>query len=90
MSIINRNGAMLLSLETKLIIIAMLIQLHALDGSLIEVNPDAIASLRGRSTHDGHLHKDVNCLVNTTDGLHISVKETCGEVLREIAKEKAK
>jgi hypothetical protein len=73
-----------------LAVIVLLIQLHALDGSTIEVNPDAIASLRGRSTHDGHLHKNANCLVNTTDGLHLSVTETCSEVLREIAKEKTK
>jgi hypothetical protein len=71
-------------------VIVLLIRLHALDGSAIEVNPDAIASLRGRSIHDGHLHKDAHCLVNTTDGLHISVKETCSEVLQEIAKEKSK
>jgi hypothetical protein len=73
-----------------LAVIVLLIQLHALDGSLIEVNPDAIASLRGRSLHDGHFAKDANCLINTTDGLHLSVKETCNEVLQEIAREKNK
>jgi hypothetical protein len=71
-------------------ILVLLIQLHALDHSLVEVNPDAIASLRGRSPHNGHFAKGTNCLINTTDGLHLSVKETCEEVLQEIAREKNK
>jgi hypothetical protein len=72
-------------------VVVLLIHLHALDGSLVEVNPDAIASLRGRAPGDGqHFAKDANCLINTTDGRHLSVKETCGEVLEEIAKEKNK
>jgi hypothetical protein len=72
-------------------VIALLIQLHALNGALIDVNPDAIASLRSPSLHDGHHYtKDAHCLINTTDGLHLSVTETCSEVLREIAKEKIK
>jgi hypothetical protein len=74
-----------------LTIIVLLIQLHTLDGALIDVNPDAIASLRSRAPHDGeHYTKNANCLINTTDGLHLSVKESCSEILREIAKEKQK
>jgi hypothetical protein len=46
--------------------------------------------LRGRSPHNGHFAKGINCLVNTTDGLHLSVKETCTEVMQEIAREKNK
>jgi hypothetical protein len=73
-----------------LAVIVLLIQLHALDGSIVEVNPDAIASLRGRSPHNGHFAPGAHCLINTTDGLHLSVKETCVEITQEIAKEKNK
>jgi hypothetical protein len=66
------------------VILVMLIELHAVDGSLIEVNPQTIASLRGRSPNDGHFAKGVNCLINTTDGLHLSVRETCSQILEKI------
>jgi hypothetical protein len=58
------------------IIATVLITLTGPGGQVIEINPAEIVSLR-EPRGDGHLDKDVHCLIHTTDGKFIAVKETC-------------
>jgi hypothetical protein len=50
------------------------------NGQSIDVAVDQIVSLRARRKDEEHLHGEVNCLVHTTDGKFIAVRETCKEI----------
>lgn len=57
------------------------LELTTPDGRAIEVNPSEIITLRHpRETSDRIVHEDTNCLLFTTDGKFVAVKETCKEV----------
>jgi hypothetical protein len=64
-----------------------LILLHGPGGQEIEINPNEIVSLREpRGEAEGHVSKEVRCMVNTVDGKFSAVVETCATV-RGMAKE---
>jgi len=53
-------------------------------GQTIQLNPDHIVSTRPPRGNE-HFHKDIHCLIHTTDGKLVTVQETCERVqeLRE-------
>lgn len=68
-------------------VLILFINLHAADGSLIQVNPASIVSMHGRRT--GHLFtENANCLLNMADGKYVTVQETCEEVFKLIEEER--
>ena len=61
------------------------ITLHGPTNGIIYLQTMDIVGLRTpRTPHEGHFHKDVSCLVFTSDGKFSSVVETCDEVLKKI------
>ena len=54
------------------------------NGQSIDIAVDQIVSLREKREDEQHFHSDVNCLVHTTDGKFIGVRETCKEVERRL------
>lgn len=51
------------------------------DGLRIEVNSDEIVTLRPpRGQEQDHIHKNIHCVIFTTDGKFVSVTETCDKV----------
>ena len=70
-----------------ILLLIALLELHAVDGTPIEINPDAIVSLKGKAASDGtNFTPGANCLLNMSDGKFITVRENCSEVLRELRK----
>lgn len=61
-----------------------LVTLHAPDGNDVAVNPGEVVSLRGPRAEDtsGHFTEGAHCLINTSDGRYVTVRETCAEVMR--------
>jgi hypothetical protein len=58
-----------------------LILLHSAAGQPVLVNPDLITTMQGRSVDRPELFvMNVRCLVNTTDGKFMTVRETCDQV----------
>jgi hypothetical protein len=57
--------------------------LHTLDGRLVYISPLHVVSV-GEARIDGKLSKDVNCVVNLSDGKFITVVETCSMVKQQI------
>ena len=47
------------------------------DGQEIDINADQIVSIRKRREEEQHFHSDVHCLIFTSDGKFIGVRETC-------------
>lgn len=65
--------------------LALFIALHLVDGTIVQVNPKSIISMRGRGqtqliTEGGH------CMLNLADGKYVVVRETCKEVFELIEK----
>ena len=50
------------------------------DGQLIEINPTEVVSVRAPGTIQAHVHPDTRCLVFTSDGKFVGVKEECADV----------
>ena len=71
----------------------VLIVLHAPDGREVDVNPDEITSLQGKTaTDDDDRDKKhrvfapgANCVINLSDGKFAAVQEEC-ETVREMIK----
>lgn len=64
-------------------VLFVLIELHTVDGAVIQVAPQSIVSMHGRRS--GQLfHEGAKCLLNLADGKFIVVKETCDEVTKLI------
>lgn len=61
----------------------VLIQLTDLNHSKVDVNVAEIVSLRD-ATDSGLLAEGAKCIVNTADGKHFTVIETCEEIRRLI------
>jgi len=58
-----------------------LLRLTGPDGQVMELNVDQVVSLREpRGELKGHFHKDIKCLIHTTDGKFIAVLEPCAVV----------
>ena len=60
--------------------LAALLALTGPGGQAIDINPRKIISLRDPRPQ-GHVAKDVRCLISTEDGKFIGVIETCDVVL---------
>jgi hypothetical protein len=52
-------------------------------GQHIQVNPEAVVSLREARAPD-HIHHAVHCNVFTSDGKFIGVEESCGVVAKRL------
>jgi hypothetical protein len=65
-------------------ILFRLIVLHGPGGQVIQVNPDAIVSMRVPRGDEGHLQAGAKCIVNTADGKFSAVIETC-QAVREMS-----
>ena len=68
-----------------MIILAAFISLHGPGHQHISVNPEVVISLR--TPHGGYFHKEVKCVIHTSDGKFISVTETCHLVERKLEAE---
>lgn len=60
-----------------------LIMLVGPDKQLVEINPEKIVSLRAPRIVE-HFARETRCLVFTSDGKFIAVRETCREVQKHI------
>jgi uncharacterized protein YlzI (FlbEa/FlbD family) len=68
---------------------ALLIELHGADGQRYWINPAEITTIREPSGTDlrQHFTSGARCIVLTTDGKFIAVRETC-DVVRERVQQK--
>jgi len=67
-----------------------LVVLHTVDGREIDINPAEITQLHESHTDDSPdrlLVNGVRCVVSTTDGKFISVREECTEIRTTISSE---
>jgi hypothetical protein len=64
--------------------LVVLVLLHTPDGADVVVSANEVVSMRGPRAEDPgkHFTPGVHCLINTTDGKYVAVKETCVEVMR--------
>jgi len=53
------------------------------DDQIIEVNADEIVSVRTPRSAD-HFGPGIRCLINTSDGKYVSVKEECSQVVKTL------
>jgi hypothetical protein len=56
------------------------IQLTGPNNQTIDVNPDSIVSLRPHHGDDRPFHKEINCVIYTSDGKFVGVIEDCETV----------
>lgn len=64
--------------------IVLMLQVHAPDGTVIDINPDQIVSLRqAPEIRQGHYPIEAHCLIHLADGKSLAVKEEC-EYIRQI------
>jgi uncharacterized protein YlzI (FlbEa/FlbD family) len=61
------------------LIAAGLLELHALDGRTVYVNPDQIVSM-ARPSENTTFVGSVQCVITLSDGKFVSVRDTCDEV----------
>jgi hypothetical protein len=54
------------------------------DGQRIDVNPDAIVSLRPVRPNEPHFGPHVRCLIHTADGKLITAADDCEAVRRRL------
>jgi hypothetical protein len=59
------------------------ITLHIPGGGFVELSPDKVVTMREPAI-EGHINKNVHCLVTTDDGKFIGVAETCEDVRTKI------
>jgi hypothetical protein len=57
--------------------------LHGPDGQPIDINSTEIVAIRAPRGTD-HVHRDIKCLVFTTDGKFTAVQETCEGVQKMV------
>jgi len=59
-----------------------LVELHTLDGGLVQINPNHIVGLRTPSKDRAKrlLSMDVHCIINMADGKFLTVLEPCAMV----------
>jgi hypothetical protein len=58
------------------------------DGQSIEINPEEIVSIRAPGTIAEHLHRATRCIVTTSDGKFVGVREECSEVEQKLGVKK--
>jgi len=57
-----------------------LLTVHGPGNQIIELNIDAISSVREPRRSEGHFHRDVRCLLIMTNGRIVTVVETCNQI----------
>jgi hypothetical protein len=57
----------------------LLVTLTGPEGQHIELNPNVIVTIR-EPRGDTHFHKEIKCVIHTSDGKFLSVQETCARV----------
>jgi hypothetical protein len=57
-----------------------LVHFYGPDNQLIEVNPDEVVAIREPRDTEQHFHEHVSCLIFTSDGKFVGVKEDCTTV----------
>ena len=66
---------------TRMIIALSLLQFTSPTGSPIDVNIDAISSIRDpRNMSEGHWSKGTHCIIVMSNGKFIAIRETCNQV----------
>jgi len=66
-----------------------LVELHTLDGNVVQINPMMVVSLREPQAKDKRItHGNVRCIVNFVDGKFITVVETCAVVQAKMGEDK--
>jgi hypothetical protein len=68
----------------ELLLALHLAKLTGPDGGLIEVNPEEVVSIRAPGTIEGHFPGGTRCVVNTSDGKFLPVREKCEEVAKAL------
>jgi hypothetical protein len=76
-----------MSVAAVLVVAARLVLLHAPDGADVVINPDEVVSMRSpraepTAEKDKLFSENVRCMINTTDGKYITVRESCADVMR--------
>ena len=67
------------------LVVLLLILVHGPDGQEIELNVAEVSSLRQpRESTEGHVDKDVHCLIFMTNGKFVGTGESCEEVIKLI------
>jgi hypothetical protein len=61
-----------------------LIELTGLDNEPIAINPHSVVTLRSPRANDHLLPAGAACAVQTSDGKHVSVRETCEQVRQRL------
>jgi hypothetical protein len=64
-----------------------LVRLTGTDGQLIEINPEEVVSVRAPGSIAEHLHPNTRCVVYTSDGKFISVRDECQDVQKKLEAE---
>jgi hypothetical protein len=64
----------------KHIVVPVMIVLHSATGTTVHLNTETITNLRNPEPSNPAFTKDVNCMVNMTDGKFVTVVETCKEI----------
>jgi hypothetical protein len=68
--------------------ILVMVILHSATGVEIDVNTSTITNMRSPEPGNRHFTPNVKCLINMSDGKFVTVKETCEEVRRVVARKK--
>jgi hypothetical protein len=73
-------------------VIAELLALHLIrltgpDGEIIEVNPEEVVSAKAPGAIAGHLHPRTRCVIFTSDGKFITVRDECEDVRKKLETE---
>jgi hypothetical protein len=64
-----------------------LVELHTLDGAVVQINPIMVVSIREPQPKDKRvMHGNVQCIVNFVDGKFITVIEPCSVVQEKLGK----
>jgi hypothetical protein len=70
-------------------VLVTLLRLHVPGGSEVDINADAISSLREPAGPDNKLlHQDARCMITMSNGKYHAVIETCDEVRRAMSPDK--
>jgi uncharacterized protein YlzI (FlbEa/FlbD family) len=67
----------------------MMVVLHTVTGTAIEVNPLLITHLRHPEANNRSFVEGAQCMINMVDGKYVTVRETCAEV-RQLIEEQRK
>jgi hypothetical protein len=61
-----------------------LVRLTGTDGQIIEINPEEVVSVRAPGAIAEHLHPNTHCVIYTSDGKFISLRDDCADVQRKL------